>query len=178
MRNYLLTFAACLMAGLFLATTATIRAADEDNKLSEKDQKFVKEAAIGGMMEVHLGDYAHKNGHSDAVKDFGKMMVTDHTKANDELKALAKRKGWTLPAAMDDEHKEMAEKLMAMKGEDFDAAYAKMMVHDHEEDVALFEKAAENCDDADLKAWAAKTLPTLKEHLEAAKKLHKGDDMK
>ncbi len=136
------------------------------------DEDFVKEAAKGGMMEVKLGKLAGDNASSDEVKQFGQRMVDDHTKANDELKAVAKGKNIDLPKQEDDkEAKEMSDTLSKLKGEDFDKAYMKHMVQDHEKDVASFEKESKDGADDEVKAFAAKTLPTLKEHLTMAKKV-------
>lgn len=137
--------------------------------VDKKDADFAVEAANGGMMEVELGNYAQKNAMSQRVKDFGAMMARDHSKANEELKALAASKNITLPTTMgNDTHKDM-EELMKKTGKDFDKAYMKMMVNDHKKDISEFEKAAKNCKDADIKGFAIKTLPVLNVHLDSAK---------
>jgi len=146
-------------------TTRTMAATPVD----KSDADFAVEAANGGMMEVEMGNYAQQNASSSRVKDFGAMMVRDHSKANSELKALAASKNITLPATMGtDAHKEM-EDLMKKKGKDFDKAYMNMMLDDHKKDVKAFEKAASNCKDADLKSFASKTLPVLRTHLDSTK---------
>ena len=139
--------------------------------MSSQDHKFVMEAAMGGLMEVELGRVAAQNGASDAVKQFGQRMVDDHSKVNTELMTLATSKGMTLPAALDDKHQAAVTKLSAMSGADFDRAYVKMMVKDHEKDVKEFEKQSTRASDADLKAFAAKNLPGLQEHLQMARSL-------
>ncbi|MBG9378139.1 DUF4142 domain-containing protein [Panacibacter sp. DH6] len=136
---------------------------------------FAVEAASGGMMEVELGKLAQEKAADQRVKDFGAMMVKDHSAANDKLKAIATAKNITLPAEMGDKHKKHVEDLAKKTGKDFDKAYMDMMVDDHEEDVKKFEDAAEKCKDADLKAFATETLPTLRTHLDAAKAI---DDKK
>jgi putative membrane protein len=98
-------------------------------------------------------------------------MVKDHTKANDELKALAARKGVTLPADEGADNKKMFDTLAAKKGKDFDKAYITDMVKDHEKDVAEFEKESKDAQDPDLKTWATATLPTLQDHLKVAKEI-------
>jgi putative membrane protein len=129
------------------------------------------DAAMGGMMEVELGRMAAQQGSSDAVKQFGQRMVDDHSKANEELMSLASSKGITLATTMDEkQHKDMM-KLQAMTGADFDRAYSKMMLSDHKKDVSEFEKQSTKGTDPDLKAFASKTLPTLKEHLQMASAL-------
>jgi len=108
------------------------------------------------------------------VKDFGAMMVSDHSKANDEMKALAKSKGITLPAAIDSKEQKVKDDLSAKSGADFDKAYVSNMIDDHKEDIKEFEDATKNLKDPDLKAFAVKTLPTLKMHLEAITKIKDG----
>ncbi|MGA9994173.1 MAG: DUF4142 domain-containing protein [Pyrinomonadaceae bacterium] len=130
------------------------------------DKEFAMKAAGGGMAEVELGRLAMKNGQSAAVKQFGQRMVTDHSKANEELKAIAASKGITLPAEMSADGKEMMEKLSKLKGEEFDRAYTDGMVEDHTKDVAEFKKEAETGTDKDIKAFAAKTLPVIQGHLQ------------
>lgn len=137
--------------------------------LSDDDNKFLMEAASGGMMEVELGQLAQQKAQNAKVKEFGSMMVTDHTKANNELKDLAQQKGATLPTMMKDEHQKHVKELSEKTGADFDKAYMDMMVDDHKEDVDKFEKCAKDAKDADLKAFATKTLPVLAKHLEVAK---------
>jgi putative membrane protein len=140
--------------------------------LNSRDRDFLMEAAIGGLMEVELGRMAAQQGASEAVKKFGQRMVDDHTQANTELMALATNKGITLPTALDDKHREHATKLSGMSGAEFDRAYVKMMVRDHSDDVKKFERQSERGADPDLKAFAAKSLPTLQEHLQMARALN------
>lgn len=141
-----------------------------------EDTEFMNEAASGGMMEVELGQLAANKAVSADVKKFAQMMVDDHTKANGELKALAAQKGITLPAMLMEKHQKMVNDLTAKTGKEFDKEYMNMMVDDHKEDIDAFEKAAEKGNDADLKAFAAKTIPTLKHHLEMAEKTEKITD--
>jgi putative membrane protein len=139
--------------------------------MSSKDRDFLMDAAMGGLMEVELGRVAAQQGTNEAIKQFGQRMVDDHSKANTELTTLASSKGVTLPTSIDDKHREQVTKLSAMSGADFDRAYAKMMLKDHEKDVSEFEKQSTKGGDADIKAFATKTLPTLQEHLTMAKAL-------
>lgn len=131
-------------------------------------ESFFKDAAQGGMAEVEMGKVAVKNAQSPEVKKFGQMMVDDHSKANKELEDLAKKKNIALPADIGS-NKSTLDKLNGLKGADFDKEYVKDMVDDHETDVAEFEKQAANATDPDVKAFAAKTLPVLKKHLDAIK---------
>jgi len=131
--------------------------------------EFMTEAASGGLTEVELGKLASTKATNPEVKKFAQMMVADHTKANTELKALAAKKNVNLPAQPDSDHQSMITGLQGKSGADFDADYVEAMVDDHEEDVAAFEKQAQNSTDPDVKAFAAKTLPTLRKHLETIK---------
>src|SRR5213595_1419421 len=112
------------------------------NPPSAKDKTFMKKAAKGGMMEVAMGKLAEQNGQSDDVKSFGKRMVTDHSKANDELKSIAQQKGIQLPS------KEHSGKWTS------DKTYMDMMIKDHEKDLAEFKEEANNGSDPDLKKFA------------------------
>ena len=137
-------------------------------KLGGEDKKFFKDAASGGMMEVQLGQLAKDKAQSQEVKDYGSRMVTDHGKANDELKQLAQQKKWTLPTKLERKHKSMVDKLQKVSGAEFDKQYMKGMVMDHNKDVEEFRKATQKVKDPELKAWAEKTLPVLEQHLQMA----------
>jgi putative membrane protein len=152
-------------------TSATGEQAGMAGAMNSKDRDFVMDAAMGGLMEVELGQLAAQKGTSEAVKQFGQRMVDDHGKANTELMSLATRKGITLPTSIDDKHRQDITKLSAMSGADFDRAYSKMMLKDHEKDVSEFEKQSTKGTDPDVKAFASSTLPTLQEHLTMARAL-------
>ena len=130
---------------------------------------FAVKAASGGMEEVQLGQLAQQKASSQRVKDFGSMMVQDHSAANDELKRLASSKNITLPTSVSNDQQDDINDLSKKSGTDFDKAYMKMMVNDHEKDIKEFEKAGNNLKDADVKNFAMKTLPTLQKHLDSAK---------
>ena len=123
-------------------------------------------------MEVELGRLAAEKGASDEVRQFGRRMVDDHTKANEELTQLASSKGLTLPTAPDSKHQSEMQKLSALSGEKFDREYVKMMVKDHKKDVGEFQKEAARGADPDLKAFAARALPTLQEHLQMIQRIN------
>ena len=139
----------------------------------DDDGKFMVKAASGGLMEVELGNLAKEKATNASVKEFAAMMVTDHSKANDELKALASAKNITLPTNPEGDHRDHINDLREKSGAEFDKAYMKMMVKDHKEDVDKFEEIAKDADNADLKAFASKTLPTLKKHLAEAERIEK-----
>jgi putative membrane protein len=131
---------------------------------------FVTKAAQGGLTEVALSKAASTKSSDSSVKKFADQMVQDHQKANDELSAIAKKKGLNVPAALDAEHQAVVQKINNKSGGEFDQAYGKQMSMDHAKTVALFEGATQSSD-SDLAAFAKKTLPTLKEHKQMAGKL-------
>jgi putative membrane protein len=137
--------------------------------VDKDDADFAVKAANGGMMEVQLGNYAQQNAVSKRVKDFGAMMVKDHTKANEELKSIAAAKNITLPTSIGNDAQKDMDDMMKKKGNDFDKAYMNMMLDDHKKDVKEFEKAAKDCKDAEIKTFAGKTLPVLLAHLDSTK---------
>ena len=139
-----------------------------DSKSSTGDSAWVMKVAKGGMAEVELGKLAAEKAASDEVKKFGQRMVDDHSKANDDLKTLAQNKKITLPADMDPKEKALRDRLSKLSGAAFDRAYMQAMLADHRQDVAEFRKEANSGKDPDVKAFAAKTLPTLEEHLKIA----------
>ena len=128
------------------------------------DSRFAMEAASGGMTEVALGKMAAEKGSSQAVKDFGQKMVDDHGKANDELKSICSAKSMALPSAPNAKDQAVIDRMSKMSGAAFDKAYVHDMVMDHHKDVMMFTKEANSGMDAEVKGFAAKTLPTLKEH--------------
>jgi putative membrane protein len=139
--------------------------------LAEKDSDFVKEASSGGLAEVELGKLAQQKGRSQAVKDFGSRMVTDHSKANDGLRTIAARKGMSASSTIGIKESAVKLKLEAPSGDTFDKAYMSSMVKDHQDDIAAFQKEADDGSDQDIKSFASKTLPTLREHLSMAQRV-------
>jgi len=138
------------------------------------DQKFVKEAADGGMAEVELGQLAVEKASNDDVKKFGQRMVDDHGKANDKLKEIASSKGIDLPAEPSAKHKATKERLSKLSGAEFDRAYMADMLKDHKTDIAMFNRESASGRDPDVKSFASDTLPTLKDHLKQAESVGKG----
>jgi putative membrane protein len=129
------------------------------------DTAFTSKAAISGMAEVALGKKAAAKGTDNQVKDFGKMMVMDHGKANAELISIAKSKNITLPAGLDAEHQAKSDSLSKLSGKDFDNGYVQVMIEGHQKTLALMQSEATNGKDADLKAFADKTAPVVQTHL-------------
>jgi putative membrane protein len=128
--------------------------------LTAQDSNFVSKAAQGGMMEVEMGKSASKKAQSPDVKSFGQRMVTDHTKANNQLNAIVKTHGISLPKAS------------GMKKWPGDKEYMAMMVSDHEQDLAEFKDEAKKGNDPQLKAFASQTAKIIADHLKMAKQIH------
>ena len=146
----------------------------EDTAVEEQvdeASEFMTKAASSGMLEVEAGRLAQEKGQSQEVKDFGQMMVTDHTKANDALKALAQQKNIVLPDSMGQQHMDKLQDLRDKSGAEFDEEYIDLMVSSHEEAVDLFEDAANDMEDQEVKSFASTTLPTLQQHLDQANQL-------
>lgn len=173
-------FLFCLLLGFFTFTACddgaegdTVEESKDINEEKETDTKdrdmeFVVKAASGGLFEVQAAQLALTKGTSQTVKDFAQKMMNDHGPVNDELKTLAQSKNITIPAAPGEDHQEKLDKLNKLTGAEFDKEYMDMMVKDHKHDIDMFEDAAEDGKDADIKAFAAKHLPTLKTHLQHA----------
>jgi len=135
-----------------------------------------QDAAEGGMMEVQAGQLAASKASDPNVKNFGDMLVKDHTNANNELVQLANAKKVELPAGPSRGERKDIEKLGKLSGKDFDKQFVAMGVKDHQKDIKEFEKASGKVKDPELKAWIDKTLPTLRQHLAMAEKLKQGGD--
>jgi putative membrane protein len=133
---------------------------------------FVQNAALGGMAEVELGRLALARSKDAGVREFAQRMVTDHGKANEELAALAKAKGLAVPASLDAKHQAAVNGLKQSADASFDRRYIEHMNEDHDQAVNLFKTAAaETTMDAEIRAFANKTLPTLEQHREMVKRL-------
>ncbi len=135
-------------------------------------KRFIKEAAEGSATDVALGRLAQEKGSSDAVKQFGKRMVDDHSKVSEELKQLAEMAQIEATSETPKKARKAQDKLSKLSGVDFDRAYTKMMVSEHKGDVKAFEREARNSAVPAMKNFAAKTLPTLQEHLKLAEELY------
>lgn len=143
------------------------------------DSTFAQRAAEGGIAEVKFGQLAEDKGSSQEVKDFGKLMVTDHTKANDQLKADATKEKFTLPTDMSKREQASYDRLSKLSGAAFDRAYARDMVRDHRADVTEFLSESKHGKQEWTKDFASQNLPTLREHLKQAEEmLHKVEPAK
>ncbi|RDV13849.1 DUF4142 domain-containing protein [Pontibacter diazotrophicus] len=141
----------------------------EDRKIDQSE--FMTQAASSNMLEIEAGQLAQQKGQNQAVKDFGQMMVTDHTQATEQLQSIASQKNITLPDSMSQEHMDQLQSLRDKNGAEFDQEYADLMVSSHEEAISLFEDASEDLEDPDVKNFATTTLPKLREHHQQANQL-------
>ena len=140
---------------------------------STQDKEFLKHAGSGNMLEIRLGQYASQNAASVDVKKFAEHMVGDHTKAKDQLLTLTTQQPLEIPKALSDDDQKTLDRLEKLKGAEFDKAYIAAMIEDHQNDIAQFEKEITDGSDTIVKAFAERTLPVLKEHLQMAQKLGK-----
>ena len=139
-----------------------------DTTKLEYDTEFAVSAADAGIMEVQVGTLALTKTTSPIVKQFAQTMIDDHTKANEELKALSESKNITLPTILSEKHQKKVSDLEEKSGSDFDKEYSDLMVNDHKDVVAMFKTAADKCKDAELKAWAGGKISALEHHLSMA----------
>lgn len=172
LRKTMAMMSACALAGLLTGgvDAAATQKHAKGTAAAMDARTFVDHAAQDGLAEVALGKMAAEKAASADVKEFGQRMVDDHSKANDELGKLASSKGITAPTEVTNpKHKALMDRLEKLSGKEFDRAYIQAMVGDHEHAVGAFKSFAAHGQDAELKAWAEKTLPTLQEHERLAK---------
>lgn len=151
-------------------TRSVPRSAPATASASATDKNFLTDAIQGDASEVKLGELAEKNGGSAQMKDFGKTLVTDHTKAGDQVKATAKEVGVTVKDEPSSEAQRDYDKLAKLKGAAFDREFARMSVEDHQKDIGKFQKEAD-AKSGPVSTMAQQQLPTLKKHLQMAQSL-------
>ena len=134
--------------------------------VEKADAEFATKAAAGGMAEVQIAKLALDKTTNSSIKQFAKMMVDDHSKADDELMNIAKTKNITLPTALDADHQKKYDELNGKTGADFDKDYVTTMLEGHQSALSLMQSEAKDGKDADLKAFAAKTAPVVQMHLD------------
>lgn len=171
MSHRLVVCAATCLLLLGFSFAAGAQTAPSASASASSDSTFMDHAAADGLAEIRMGNLALQKSSNPDVKKLARRIVADHTRANAELKNMARAHQVTLPAAPGDEAKHTADSLRSQDGAAFDRAWADAMVQDHRKAVASFSTEASNADAADVKAFASKTLPTLKTHLELAQQL-------
>src|SRR4030088_2847246 len=175
MKRLIIALGCILFAGPALAQSAGEKTGvNSALGISPTTADFVKEVAISDMFEIESNKLAQEKGNA-PEKTFASQMVTDHTETSTELKGLVSsgKVKAELPAALDSSHQSKLDKLKAESGKDFSSDFDSIQVSAHKDAVSLFERYAKGGDNADLKNWAGKTLPTLKHHLEMAQNLKK-----
>lgn len=143
----------------------------EENDAKEDDSQYLVDAAETDLKEIEIGKLAQQKGTDAEVKAFGKILVDDHTKSWNELKALAEQKQITLPAAITEEGQDDYNKLNEQSGHDFDKKFADMMVDGHKKALDKAQKASEKANDADIRAWGVAKITSLNAHRDHAQML-------
>jgi putative membrane protein len=167
----LLPCLAMLAAQLTLTSAYASDSAENRGEFSASDYKFAKEAALGGMFEVNLGNVAAANSSNPQVQQFGQRMVADHGKAGQDLAQIASAKGATLPSQLSKKQQKEVDRLSKLTGPQFDKDYVALMIKCHKSDEKAFKKASEDVQDPQLKEFAANTLQMVQMHLKMAEDL-------
>jgi putative membrane protein len=180
MKRTAVVFASLLLASPIIATAVQAQSVGEKTGVNSTlgvaptTADFVKEAATSDMFEIQSNKLGTEKGNA-AEKSFAAMMVTDHTKTSTELKSMVSsgKVKADIPNALDSAHQSKLDKLKGQTGKDFSSTFSSQQVDAHKDAVSLFERYAKGGDNAELKDWAGKTLPTLQHHLDMAQKLDK-----
>jgi putative membrane protein len=140
-----------------------------DEPKDNPDTKFVKEANQISLAEIQLGKLAQQKSVNAAIKKYGEKLAQDHTRMNEELGALARKKNITLSKEIDSSERQHIDRMSKMNGNEFERAFTKHMISGHEKAIEKFEKQTKDGRDPDVRAWADKRVETLRAHLEAAR---------
>jgi putative membrane protein len=158
---------------LFLACSCLFFIVNAQNPKDNYDAGFIRTALMGGLMEVQLGRMAQTNGASQQVKDYGRMIVNDHSRTNAELNSLAKRKNIASPENPESTMQATMDKLSLLKGGEFDRAFMNIMVENHLREINLYKAETYKGKDPDVRNWAARKNPVLQKHLDWAERIKK-----
>lgn len=158
-----------VIASFSLGILAQTNAAGKS--LASADKNFARRAAQSGMAEIQMGKLAADKATTPSLKAFGQRMVEDHTKANEQLKSIDRRVGITPPEGINAKEQATFDSLSRLSGAAFDRAYARVILADHREDIKEFRKEANSGANPELKAFAAQTLPTLRNHLNSIRSI-------
>jgi putative membrane protein len=161
-----------IITGLFCCALGGVLSLAQTSAPPPSDQDFLNMAAQTDMTEAHLGQLAANQAAGQNVKDFAQMLVTDHTNDYQQLGMLASKTGSTIPKGLDAKQEKMVAPFEKLKGAAFDRQFAREMVMGHQKAIAAYKREAQDGQNADIKAYATQTLPTLQKHLEAAEGLH------
>jgi putative membrane protein len=154
-------------------TATTSGTNTQGGALAEKDAQFLVDVAASNMAEIKMSQLAQQKGNNQEVKDLGKMLETDHSAVLGEVRSFASNRSVTLPAEEKSEAKDMHNTLNAKSGKEFDKDWCEHMIDMHQKGIAKFESAQNDLVDADLKSWAANTLPKLRTHLDKLNECNK-----
>jgi len=165
---------ACAVALAVTALTATADEKKGGKAAPITDDQFVSKAASGGVYEVESSKLAQTSATNPGVKKFAEKMIADHTKANQELAGIASKAGIQMPPKVAEHHQKMIDQLRMAKGGDFDKTYMMQQAKAHDEAIMVFSSGAQYATNPDLKAFAQKTLPVIKEHARMVKDMNKG----
>lgn len=161
-----------IFVALWLALPATAMAQADTavqpagaSPLSAADRKFLQDAAAGAMLQAELGRMAAQKGTTEQVRQFGRRIADDQSQTAEQLKSIAQSKGVPLPDSLDTKHRKEVERLQKLSGVQFDQAYMKLMLEDHQRDIRDFRKTAQQGSDPNVKSFASSSLPRLHDHL-------------
>jgi putative membrane protein len=154
-----------VLAAAFIVSVISCTDHEIENEMSELDRSFIMSAADGNLFEVKAGEIAVNKAMMDSVREFGKHMVMDHTKASEELKMVAEKNGVNIPPYLSEEKMKKIDSLSMLSGMEFDKKYMKMMVLSHKETVALFDMEFQSGMNHDVRSFAGSKLSTLRYHL-------------
>ncbi len=171
------TTAAGTQQGAATGTAGTTQPAGQQPAppaLAAQDASFIRDAAQANQAAIQLGRLAEQQGTSPAVKQMGQSMVKDHTQLNSQLQQIAASKGITLPASPSTDQQNTINQLSGLSGQQFDQAFQKQVIQDHQQELAKFQAEASQGQDPDLKAFAQKAVPGLQQHLNMAQSMQVG----
>ena len=161
MRKFSIALAAAGLIG-FAAGAASAA------QLSQQDQDFVKQAAQGGLEEIQSGQMAEQKGASQAIKQLGQTLVTDHTMMNEQLKQIAQQQGFTLPQSLPQDDRQEMQQLRNLSGQQFDRQFADEQIEDHQKMIQVLQKEAQTTQDPALREFAQSGIPVMQKHLQMA----------
>jgi putative membrane protein len=152
-----------LTADTSITTESKDQVKNDSSRLQPEETAFIQKAAVGGLMEVEMGNLTTQKTKSDKVMTFAKRMIKDHTAANNELQQIAQSLGLKLPGALPTEEQSHLAAMRQMEANEYDQNYMNMMVQDHAKTIDLFNGASDFKNEK-LRSFALKTLPVLQEH--------------
>ena len=165
------TWLAALSAWSLAAAALSLQSSEAPARVATRDDKFVQRVAADVLAEVALGRLAAQRATRPEVKEFAQTLADEQSRAYEDLKALAAQKKFTLPSEPRSEQKAQIAQLEALTGAAFDEAYLTATAASRAGALALFDEAAGAWGDPDVKTWAARLLPTLKQRLARAREL-------